>query len=341
MNRVRMDWRQLDWAALDRLRGIFLRGEAVAGPYWRHRADLTAYDATYGERIGWKWDAVLAELSRRGWHPSVSAINGQSRRPAILDWGCGSGIAGRRVAAWLGAERVAELRCWDHSEPAVQFAVERAQAIFPGLPTGAWRDEGQPIDLLVLSHVLNELPPAAQTELKGLIARATAVIWVEPGTHAVARALQQWRDALRPTFHAVAPCAHDGPCGLLAAGNERHWCHHFAAPPPTIFADGDWTKFGQRAGIDLRSLPYAFVALEREPVSAPLLPPDAARIIGRPEHFKGFARLLSCSAAGVEELELQKRADPALFKHLERESPARLYRWHRKDGRIGGATRVT
>jgi len=67
----RMDPAQLDWAALDRLRAIFLRGEPAAEPYWRDAGDLAAYDATFGERIGWKWDAALAELRQRGWRPGV------------------------------------------------------------------------------------------------------------------------------------------------------------------------------------------------------------------------------------------------------------------------------
>src|ERR1035438_7840636 len=35
-------------------------------------------------------------------------------------------------------------------------------------------------------------------------------------------------------------------------------------PPPAIFADSSWVKFGKRAGIDLRSLPYSFIALDRD-----------------------------------------------------------------------------
>ena len=57
-----MEWEKLDWEALDRLREGFLTGAAARGPYWKSLGDLANYDLTYGERIGWKWDAVLAEL---------------------------------------------------------------------------------------------------------------------------------------------------------------------------------------------------------------------------------------------------------------------------------------
>ena len=48
--------------ALDRLRARFLDGSNAGGGYWRSEAELALYDTTFAERIGWKWDAVLAEL---------------------------------------------------------------------------------------------------------------------------------------------------------------------------------------------------------------------------------------------------------------------------------------
>jgi hypothetical protein len=133
----------------------------------------------------------------------------------------------------------------------------------------------------------------------------------------------------------IAPCTHTHACPILTPGHERHWCHFFAPPPPEIFADSEWVKFGQRAGIDLRSLPYAFLALDRARESVP--PPDSTdlgRVIGRPEHFKPYARLLNCDATGLAELELPKRADPALFKQLERTKSPLVYHWQHDGKKI-------
>src|SRR5579859_1535396 len=124
-----MNAEKLDWAALDRLREGFLGGAAAGGPYWRSRGDLAAYDATYGERIGWKWDAVLRELRLRGWAPPAGA--------AVLDWGCGSGVAGRRVVAFFGAENFSALHLHDHSPLALEFAADAARRAFPGLAVGS------------------------------------------------------------------------------------------------------------------------------------------------------------------------------------------------------------
>ncbi len=353
-----MTWEEIDWTALDRLRDGFLSGSAASGPYWQSADDLANYDFTYGERIGWKWDQVLRELRLRGWRPGGRTI---------LDWGCGSGIAGRRVISFFGAGAFDTLTVWDHSPVACDYAAEAAERSFPKLrvarATPSFFSGTDRIGLLVISHVLNELPPEARDALRLLAIQADAILWVEPGTHDASRQLGGFREQLRGSgFHLVAPCTHANECPMFAIGHERDWCHFFAPPPPTIFADSNWVKFGQRAGIDLRSLPYAFLALDREhapsvePVSAvarssgPYTPPgtgetpgpleqaaaDLSRVIGRVEHFKPYARLLNCDATGLAELELPKRANPGLFKQLERTKAPLVYRWRREGHKILG-----
>ncbi len=321
-----MNWESLDWAALGRLRGQFLRGQP-AGPYWTSPTDLATYDGTFAERIGWKWDKVLRELRLRGWRPGPRTV---------FDWGCGSGVAARRVISFFGAEDFDALTVWDHSPLACDFAAESAQRAFPALKVDqatpghlAGRDS---VGLLLVSHVLTELSAEQRASLIALVNRAEAVLWVEPGTHETSRQLAAIREELRAGFRVVAPCTHGHACPMLQPDHRRHWCHHFAPPPAEIFADSNWVKFGQRAGIDLRSLPYSFVALDRQ--ALPSAPTDLARIVGRPEHFKPYARVLSCDASGLAELELPKRADPALFKQLERTRAPLVYRWRRDGDRI-------
>lgn len=317
-----MNWENLDWEVLDRLRETFLSDARTAGPYWHTITDLECYDFTFGERIGWKWDAVLGELRQREWSPPPGAT--------ILDWGCGSGIAGRRVLDFFGAEGFSALQLSDHSPLAVEFAAHRARQLFPGLAAGPAAGDG-PIGVLVLSHVLNELDEAARTELRALTARAETILWVEPGTHEVSRALGEWREKLGASANIIAPCTHRAACGILAAGNERHWCHFFAAPPAGIQADSGWVKFGQRAGIDLRSLPYSFLAADRRGGNEPA---GLSRIIGEPRHYKGYAKIFSCGADGVHDLTLQQRDAPAVFKALKRADGPLIYRWSRTGDRI-------
>lgn len=338
-----MTWENLNWPALDRLRECFLHGAATSGVYWETPEDVANYDFTYGERIGWKWDQVLRELRLRGWKP---------RTQTVFDWGCGSGIAARRTVAFFGAENFDSLTVWDHSPLACDFAEDAARNSFPSLDvaqaTPSLLAADTPIGLLVVSHVLNELTPEALEALRGLIKRSDAFIWVEPGTHDISRRLGRIRDELRSQFHLVAPCTHELGCPMFSSGNERHWCHFFAPPPAEIFADSNWVKFGHRAGIDLRSLPYCFIAAdrssERGPPSrnsadageTPALPVDISRVIGRVEHFKPYARWLNCDASGLAELELPKRADPVLFKQLERTKAPLVYHWRRDGNKVLG-----
>ena len=344
-----MTWEELDWAALDRLRTRFLSESAAQGPYWKTRADLASYDFTYGARIGWKWDAVLDELDQRGWRPAPpepSKVGESSGHVAgragiqVLDWGCGTGVAGRRVVHWLGIDRVAVLRVWDYSPLAAGFAAEAAGDRFPNLRveqvTPGFIAGDESVGVLVISHVLNELPAAELQALRRLAGRAEAILWVEPGTSETSRALIDVREQLRGRFRLIAPCTHQDACGLLTPENSRHWCHHFAPPPSGIFADSLWVKFGQRAGIDLRSLPYSFLVMESAATSA-ATEPGWARVIGAPRLYKGFAKVLSCEAGGVRELTAQKRDAPGLFKRLKRPEGAHVYRWQRAGERIQAA----
>ena len=172
-------WTAAELSALRRLRGRFLAAQAGAD-YWRSGEEIALYDSTFGERIGWKWDAVLRELDARGWRPA-------SRH--IVDWGCGSGVAGRRVLAhWPG--RWESLALHDRSRLAMGFAADRARRDFREVRISTAPLARLPADtLLVLSHVLNELPAPELAEVLALARQAREIIWVEAGTHADSRRL--------------------------------------------------------------------------------------------------------------------------------------------------------
>jgi hypothetical protein len=327
-------WADVNWDALRRLRARFLsfeQGEASAD-YWRSHSELASYDFTFAERIGWKWDTVLAELRVRGWKPPQGAV---------LDYGCGTGVAGRRVVAWMresGVEPTA-LALYDRSTPAMHFASGRARESFAGLPVTTGRaDEASPA-VLVISHVLNELSPQALESLLALAQRAETVLWVEPGTAAVSRSLIAARERLVKTFHPVAPCTHARPCGMLTPENERHWCHHFARVPREVFQDSGWGRFARTVEVDLGTMPFSSLVLDRRPWAGET---DASRVIGTPREFKGFCKVLCCQADGVKELVQQKRDDAGLFRELKKE-PGSLYQWERSaehPDRITGGARI-
>lgn len=296
-----------DWPALDRLRARFLSGTAGPQDYWSSDAELAGYDATFAQRIGWKWAFVLDDLARRGWTPPAGDI---------LDWGCGTGIAGRVFLERHGTTPQRDLWLHDRSPRALQYASNRARARFPGLTV---RTDPHPpaVAVALVSHVLTELGPDHVEALVATLSRATAMLWVEPGTPPVARTLVALRERLAADFHPVAPCVHAGRCGLLAPGRESHWCHHFADPPPEVFTDPFWAHFGQRLGIDLRSVPLSYLVLDRRP--PPPLPPGAWRLLGRPWWDKAHAHAVRCDSDGVREHTWSRRQHPGAWRRVRKD----------------------
>jgi len=306
---------------LARLRGRFIGDAATGGDYWDSEETLAAYDSTFGERIGWKWDAVLGELALRGWAPPSGTT--------LVDYGCGTALAARRVIAALGAKHFAAVHLGDLSPLAVEFAARSLRSAVPSIDIRTATPAPQLPEgpfTLVVSHVMNELNPAERAALIRIAERAACVLWVEPGTSDVAGMLVVVREELRHRMQVIAPCTHCETCGLTAAGNERHWCHHFARPPTEAFTDPFWAEFGRAMSVDMRSLPYSFLVLDsRDTTVSRAEPSGISRVIGTPREYKGFSRLLVCSASGVADLMLQKRDDPALLKDVGRTRKPLLY----------------
>lgn len=326
-----MTFEDLNWDILDRLRATFLQGKPARKAYWRSIEDLAHYDVTFGERIGWKWDAVLGELGRLSWSPPEGVNH-------LIDWGCGSGIAGRRMLQAFPALQT--LSVFDHSPQAVAFAAARARAERPGIDV---RESMHPPllkdSMVVLSHVANELTPAATDALLEALPTATVILWVEPGTHEAGRCLQAVRARLLDRFDAVAPCTHQGPCPLLAINQERHWCHHFARPPGRVFTDGNWIRFARRAGVDLRSLPYSYIVLvARGAQAGSTMPPPRSRVLGRAQLDKSSAMLRTCGRGGYGEVRFHKRLHPDVFAALKRDPGALSTILDPKNGSWPGAS---
>jgi len=308
-----------DWQRLRTLRDRFLTD--ATDDYWTTR-DLALYDAVFAPRIGWKWDAALASLTRAGWRP---------RSAQLLDWGCGTGIAARTVAAWSGI-RTAEVS--DQSPLAAAFALDRLHAagvIARIRPS----PEVVPSDtLLVLSHVVGELHPDELANLAAFAATADEILWVEPGSRDISRRLSAVRDTLLRAGHQLlAPCTHQQTCPMLTPENERHWCHFFAPPPTEVFQSPFWREVSLRLGIDLRALPYSFLAASR--VSIPAWPAKAERLIGHPRELKAHCKLLCCGATGLVERMLQKRDAPGLFRQITKKGADGVFAWRENPDKPG------
>ncbi|MDD5201410.1 MAG: small ribosomal subunit Rsm22 family protein [Terrimicrobiaceae bacterium] len=307
-----MEMLRQDWERLRALRDRFLTD--ATGNYWRDARDLELYDAVFAQRIGWKWDGVLASLDRAGWKPAAAQI---------LDWGCGTGIASRAVSAWSG---IASVALFDESPMAAAFAAGKF-----GPPGAAVRSRPfagglEPGTLLLISHVAGELDDGGLLELAALAASADEVIWVEPGSRDLSRRLGAVRETLlRGGHRIIAPCTHLRPCPMIEPRNAQHWCHFFARPPIGIFQSNFWREVSMRLEIDLRSLPYSFLASSRR--WSREWPGGAERLIGHPREFKAHCKLLCCGATGLEERTLQRRDDPDLFRRIVKKGADGVFAW--------------
>lgn len=312
-----------DWKRLHALRDRFLTD--ATEDYWTAR-DLALYDAVFAPRIGWKWDAALASATRAGWRP---------RSAQLLDWGCGTGIAARAVAAWSG---ICTAQVFDQSPLAAAFARDRLRAAGITAHIHASPEAIPPGTLLVLSHVLGELRPDEADKLAAFAASADEILWVEPGSRDISRRLSRVRDTLLQTDHQLlAPCTHQHACPMLTPENERHWCHFFAPPPTEVFQSPFWREVSLRLGIDLRALPYSFLATSR--IATTALPANAERLIGHPRELKAHCKLLCCGTVGLVERTLQKRDAPALFRQITKKGVDGIFAWQENPdipGRIAG-----
>jgi len=316
---------EYDWSSLDELRTTYLEGTAGKGDYWASDELLRGYDVTFARRIAWKWHHVFRDLARLGWTPPAGAV---------YDWGCGTGVAVREFLTAYPGSGLKDVALHDRSRRAVNFAVAAVRREFPDVATATSEPEG-PFTLLI-SHVVTELPEAGLAELLKLASRASAVLWVEPGTSLASARLVKAREILKAVFHPVAPCLHRHGCGLLAAGHEHDWCHFFAVPPPEVYTDRDWRQFGKIMGIDLRSLPLSYLVLDRRVPAEPV--PGAVRLLGKHRLYKGHALLDACDATGVNERRFTKRTAPAYFRTMTKGKTNTLQQWTLEGNEITSLT---
>jgi len=313
---------KIDWNRLRALRDLFLQPDPIPEPYWESNRQLQDYDITLGERIGWKWDAVIRELKLRGWRPPSSSLT---------DLGCGTAVASRRMLkAFPGHFKKVNL--WDHSPKAMAYARQKIRHEHPFVKVVCLSAPPEaPYDLVLVSHVLTELSDEIAAEWMERLDKARGVMWVEPGTYAMSRMLIEVREGLREDFALLAPCTHQEQCGLLAEGNEGHWCHHFAPAPAGAHQDPFWGHFRKEMNLDIGPVAYSFLVLGREAPNQEAY----SHLIGGPIKQPKFLRVLSCQKEDVAELVASRKAGE-VYKLLKNGTTPALYRFERRKNRISG-----
>lgn len=318
-----------DWNTLERLRSGFIEGNAGERDYWQSESDLENYNATFAQRIAWKWQYVLQELQERAW---------QAPQGAVLDIGCGSGIAGRSVVEAWGTSICTSLALHDRSAIAMKFATQKAQEQFPMLPAHELPELTIAGGTVLISHLITELSTAQIQALCQQLIHADVVLWIEPGSYDASRALMAVRELLRHHFHVVAPCIHTAECGMANPVNHRHWCHFFATPPDEAFMQREWAQFADNTGIDLSDLPLSYLVLDKRPVA--VHPPQTVRLIARAHCTKEDAVVITCDESGVKECLVTKKTLPDVYRSLKKNTHPALVNLELKGKKVVGVANV-
>ena len=111
---------------------------------------------------------------------------------------------------------------------------------------------------------------------------------------------------------------------------NSHWCHYFASPPTEVFTSRHWRRFSELAGVDLRSLPYSYLVLDKRPwneIENESVSNQTVRILGHPRVYKAFALLLGCGESGLIEGRLTKSHLPEAFKLARKERLPAVLQW--------------
>ena len=305
--------KSINWQLLNELRTRFLdqSPESKRRDYWDSAELLALYDQTFAQRIAWKWLAVLDELIRK-----QSLVF--PKHPKILDWGCGSGIAARTFLKYAENFGITEPEVFffDRSKKALSFAIEQVQQEFSEITAQVWDANKDTPDILLVSHVLNEINEIQLQQLKQLTLQSSFTIWVEPGIYEVSRKLLECREFFKGDLHIIAPCPQQGVCPMTQEQHTHDWCHNFAPVPAEVFQSSFWSSFSKNLKIDLRSLPVSFLVLSQGNKKIPNI---ANRVIGKMKKFKPFQSALVCTKAGsLEACKVTKRRDPELYKQLDK-----------------------
>lgn len=300
------------WKRIQKLRQSYLDAKAYLPDYWQDDELLLAYDETLAQRIRWKWRAVIEALPTK-----ITELP-----KTLVDWGCGSGGASREVLA-LFPDHFTHIVLLDRSNRAVKFSASKVKDEHPGITIQNKVPAGNEPFLLLVSHVLSELPEEELKKLLPLLRKASHLLWVESGRPQESRKLSALREELRETHLFLAPCPHQEICGMLKAGEEENWCHFKAPVPKEVHHSAFWREASKQLGFDLRSLPVAYLFAQRKPLALPSN--EGVRILGGSRQFKGYTRFHACHISGIVQADFMKRKSKKIYEALAEPGLDSLY----------------
>ena len=286
--------------AVDALSRRYRDGAAAAGAVGRLTdAERLAYAVVRLPATAAALDAVFDAVER---HTRVEP-------QTITDLGAGPGtVLWPAISRWPGIRRVTLL---DRDPGLLGLGVRlwKAAAPGPGPPPGLdlrvrtgdlAAADAPAADVVVLSYAVGELPEprTGQAIERALALTSGALVVVEPGTPAGFARIRAVRDRLRAAGATLAaPCPHDDACPMAGAD----WCH-FAVRLDRSRAH----RQSKHAALGWEDEKFAYVVAVRD--AALLRARAEARVIRRPRKETGHVRLALCTAGGLKEAVVARRA---------------------------------
>jgi ribosomal protein RSM22 (predicted rRNA methylase) len=270
-----------------------------------HLSDELAARAYLTTRLPATFAAVSAALD------AVAETRPDFAPQSLLDAGAGPG-----TATWAATRR------WDsladtvliEASSAIRAIGERLAGSLAPLGTewiagtlDADLPNIAPRDLVLMTYVLDELPPNRRNPVVERLWRLTAdtLVIVEPGTTEGWKRILQARDLLIGTgAHVLAPCPHALGCPLIAPD----WCHFSAR-----VARSRLHREAKGGTVPWEDEKFIYLAASRTPGIQP-----AARVIAPPRIGKAAAVLKVCQQDGRSaERTIEKRVGAA-FKQARK-----------------------
>ncbi|MCU0491113.1 MAG: small ribosomal subunit Rsm22 family protein [Chloroflexaceae bacterium] len=240
----------------------------------------------------------------RRW-PSLTRLSAWEREPAFIRLGRSlahaSQSAAVREARW---ERVDALTLTEDRRPKTDD--RRPESEDWGYATTQFAVRStQSYDLVIIGHVLNELPPETQARVVAWAWAHTAglLLLVEPGTPAGFAIVRAARDQLLADgAETIAPCVHNQPCPL--AGD---WCHF-----PQRLKRPEFQRRARAAPSEWEDAKWSYAAMARFAPASPAW----GRVIREPTWNKAYAEVELSTQEGIVRQRALKRHRES-FRHVK------------------------
>lgn len=285
-------------------RDLAAASSAVSGDYASGRSSALTDGARHAAYLAARVPATYAAVSAALAMAPPGALSGCH---SLLDLGAGPGTASWAMLAHCAG--ITEVTQVDRSPALLSIAGRLAAGALAGREVALTQrvadiggsDTWPSCDVVVGAYALAELSPAARTKVVVSAWRATTrvLVLVEPGTPAGFGHIHDARAALIAAGgHVLAPCPHEGPCPMRAAGARGDWCHFAVRVPRTR---RHRLVKGGTLGFEDEKYAYLLVAREAHPERA------EARVLRHPRIEKGRIALALCTPGGAQRQVVTRR----------------------------------